>query len=57
MTGIIVRAVAPVLMLPYGSFVLRPLIDQGASGYTIAALFAAPLVGFLAGCVGGRDHA
>ncbi|AAN12734.1 gp92 [Mycobacterium phage Omega] len=47
---ILVRSLAPLLMLPYGQVVIRPLIDAGLSPWVIGTAMAAPIVGFLFGC-------
>ncbi|ACI12707.1 membrane protein [Mycobacterium phage Plumbus] len=45
------RTLFPILMIQYGQFVLRPMIDSGVDPWVVGTVFAAPLVGFLVGCV------
>ncbi|ALM02247.1 hypothetical protein SEA_TDANISKY_99 [Mycobacterium phage TDanisky] len=48
---IFIRTLFPILMIPYGQFAIRPTIEAGFSPWVMGTVFAAPLVGFLAGCI------
>ncbi|AEJ93998.1 hypothetical protein SEA_YEET_80 [Mycobacterium phage Yeet] len=54
MLSIFIRSLAPLLMIPYGQCVVRPMIDAGFGPWVVGTAMAAPIVGFLIGCVRER---